>query len=103
MRLGRTRLMRAGVAALLLALAATAAAGAQVGSGYDLSWSTLDGGGATFSTGGGYTLGGTIGQPEAGQVSNAPYGMTGGFWAAEAKAALFIPLVMRQDFLQTGG
>jgi hypothetical protein len=32
---------------------------AQTGGGYDLSWSTIDGGGSTFSTGGAYGLGGT--------------------------------------------
>jgi hypothetical protein len=39
---------------------------AQTGGGYDLSHNTIDGGGATFSSGGGYLLGGTIGQPDAG-------------------------------------
>ena len=49
---------------LLLVLAAifasAAAAGAQSGGGYDLGWNTIDGGGAMFSTGGGYSLGGAI-------------------------------------------
>lgn len=43
---------------------------AQSGGGYDLTWSTLDGGGAMFSTGGGYSLGGTLGQPDAGAASS---------------------------------
>ena len=30
-----------------------------------LNWWTVDGGGATYSTGGSYSLGGTIGQPDA--------------------------------------
>ncbi|ACL26136.1 hypothetical protein [Chloroflexus aggregans] len=34
---------------------------AQSGGGYNLEWNTIDGGGATFSTGGTYSLGGTIG------------------------------------------
>jgi len=54
----------------------------QSGGGYDLTWSTIDGGGAT-STGGGYELGGTIGQPDA-QVpplmSGGGFELTGGFW-----------------------
>jgi hypothetical protein len=37
---------------------------AQSGGGYDLSWSTVDGGGATSSAGGPYVLGGTAGQPD---------------------------------------
>ena len=39
---------------------------AQTGGGYDLTWNTIDGGGYMFSTGGGYSLGGTMGQPDAG-------------------------------------
>jgi LPXTG-site transpeptidase (sortase) family protein len=48
--------------------------------GYDLSWWTVDGGGATFSTGGSYRLGGTIGQPDAGELSGGSYTLYGGFW-----------------------
>lgn len=51
-------LLRLLVVALLLL---PALAQAQSGGGYDLFWSTVDGGGYTFSTGGGYSLGGTIG------------------------------------------
>jgi LPXTG-site transpeptidase (sortase) family protein len=52
---------------------------AQAG-GYDLSWWTVDGGGATFSTGGTYRLGGTIGQPDAGEHNGGDYTLYGGFW-----------------------
>jgi len=48
---------------------------------YDLSWHTVDGGGAMFSVGATYTLGGTIGQPDAGFMSGGNYTLTGGFWA----------------------
>jgi hypothetical protein len=49
--------------------------------GYDLSWHTIDGGGYTWSEGGGYTLGGTVGQPDAGAApSGGGYVLTGGFW-----------------------
>ena len=65
--------------AILLALIAllllASVARAQSGGGYDLSWSTIDGGGATFSTGGGYSLGGTVGQPDAG-VLRACYALS---------------------------
>src|SRR6476646_115689 len=57
---------------------------AQVGGGFDLSWNTVDGGGGTFSTGGIYSVGGTVGQPDAGQMSGGIYGLTGGFWTAAA-------------------
>jgi Rrf2 family iron-sulfur cluster assembly transcriptional regulator len=43
------------LAALLVAGGQTAAA--QTGGGYDLTWNSVDGGGTTFSTGGGYSLG----------------------------------------------
>ena len=55
---------------------------AQVGGGFDLSWSTIDGGGGTTSTGGPYSMGGTIGQPDAGAMNGGVYSVSGGFWAA---------------------
>jgi uncharacterized protein YbjT (DUF2867 family) len=63
-------------AVLSMALAAPG----QSGGGYDLSWSTIDSG-AGVATGAGYTLVGTIGQPEAAPVpaSGGGYSLTGGF------------------------
>jgi hypothetical protein len=54
---------------------------------FDLSWNTIDGGGATFSTGGPpgsqFQLGGTIGQADAGGLlSGGSFELAGGFWAA---------------------
>lgn len=66
--------------ALLPLLLVPALALAQSGGPYDLSWSTVDGGGYTFSTGGAYTLGGTAGQPDAGALSGGSYALSGGFW-----------------------
>ena len=69
---------------------------AQSGGDYDLTWSTVDGGGDTFSTGGDYTLGGTIGQPDAGELTGGDYALTGGFWGgAAAKYRIYLPLVLR--------
>ncbi len=48
-------------------------------SGYSIDWYTIDGGGATFSTGGSYSLGATIGQPDAGLLSGGSYQLNGGF------------------------
>jgi hypothetical protein len=62
------------LAAIPLLLAASARA--QAGGGFDLSWNTIDAGGAT-SAGGAYALSGTVGQPDAGPE---PAGMTGGTW-----------------------
>ena len=49
---------------------------------YEVSWHTIDGGGGV-SSGGTYTLMGTIGQPEAGAMSGGRYEMVGGFWPGE--------------------
>src|SRR5438132_9237552 len=70
------------VLGVVLLAALSAAVYAQVGGGFDLSWSTVDGGGGTFSAGGPYSLGGTIGQPDAGSASGGQYQLNGGFWAA---------------------
>jgi len=72
---------------------------AQSGGGYDLSWSTVDGGGWTFSTGGDYSLGGTAGQPDAGLISGGAYTLAGGLWPGGAVVAseyrIYLPLVVR--------
>jgi len=80
--------------AALLLLASVARA--QSGGGYDLTWSTIDGGGYTFSEGGGYSLGGTVGQPDAGVLSGGDYTLAGGFWGgAAARYGVYLPLVLR--------
>ncbi|HNS50213.1 MAG TPA: hypothetical protein PKO09_03440 [Anaerolineae bacterium] len=68
--------------------------------GYDLSWWTVDGGGASYSTGGGYALGGTAGQPDAGLMEGGGYSLAGGFWpggsaAPEPRYLIYLPLGMR--------
>jgi hypothetical protein len=50
---------------------------------YSIDWSTIDGGGGT-STGGVYTVSGTIGQPDAGAMSGGTYTLSGGFWGTIA-------------------
>jgi hypothetical protein len=65
---------------ILLLLAVVPQALSQSGGTYDLSWHTNDGGGTTSATGGAYSLGGTIGQPDAGAASGGAYSLTGGFW-----------------------
>lgn len=52
---------------------------AMSGGDYDLSWSTIDGGGGT-STGGRYIVSGTISQPDAGEMAGGQYELLGGFW-----------------------
>ena len=46
---------------------------------YEISWYTIDAGGGT-STGGQYSLTGTIGQPDADWCAGGPYELLGGFW-----------------------
>ncbi len=85
-----------GLAVLLLAVAGVALA--QSGGGYDLSWWTVDGGGYTWSEGGGYSLGGTAGQPDAGAaLSGGGYTLTGGFWggAAGSNYILYLPIMFK--------
>ena len=64
---------------------------------YTLDWWTVDGGGATFSTGGGYSLGGTAGQPDAGVLAGGGYTLGGGFWAGGGGILyhIYLPLVLR--------
>jgi hypothetical protein len=67
--------------ALILA-ALTTIARAQSGGPFDLSWSTIDGGGGT-SAAGQFTLSGTIGQSDANAVTltGGKFTLTGGFWS----------------------
>ena len=46
---------------------------------FSVDWFTIDGGGGT-STGGVYSVSGTIGQPDAGVLTGGNYTLTGGFW-----------------------
>jgi hypothetical protein len=65
-------------------------------SGYSIEWYTIDGGGATFSTGGSYSLGGTIGQPDAGVLSGGSYTINGGFWGgASINYNIYLPLALK--------
>jgi hypothetical protein len=83
----------------LLALIVLAAGLARAASGFDLAWWTSDGGGGA-SSGTGYSLTGTIGQPDAGPLlAGAGYQLGGGFWggglAGPTEYPAFLPLIMR--------
>jgi hypothetical protein len=58
----------------------TLGANAQI---YSIDWTTIDGGGGT-STGGVYSVTGTIGQPDAGKMIGGNYTLDGGFWGVIA-------------------
>jgi hypothetical protein len=70
-----TNIPRSAVSILLL----VALAAPTVSAKYELSWYTIDGGGGR-STGGAYTLTGTIGQPDAAYSAGGDYELLGGFW-----------------------
>lgn len=72
---------RLGAAVLLVMMPLTASGD------YTIDWWTVDGGGAQSCTGGGFTLSGTIGQPDASAVmSGGDYALRGGFWVSTAIA-----------------
>jgi hypothetical protein len=94
-----SRLARHAACLLLLItlLLPVTAAYAQSGGGYDLTWSTVDNGGAV-STGGDYALGGAAGQPDAGTLSGGNFELSGGFWYIKVEnptAARVIALIAR--------
>ena len=86
------------IALTLLLLVAVVPAGvsAQAGDGYDLSWSTIDGGGAE-SRGGEYVVVGAAGQPDAGALTGGDYAVAGGFWNGAVAGAyhIYLPLVLK--------
>lgn len=85
--------------ALTLVLLGATAVLAQAGGDYSLTWSTVDGGGEMYSTGGAYTLGGTVGQPDAGVLEGGDYSLVGGFWggALAVPYRVYLPLLMRDS------
>lgn len=71
--------LRTVVGIVLLGLVAGTPA---LGQDFAVDWFTVDGGGGMFSTGGNFSLGGTIGQPDAGVVmTGGNFTLVGGFWA----------------------
>lgn len=73
---------------------------------FDLSWNTIDGGGATFSTNGPFELGGTIGQADAGpltgSMSGGAFTLVGGFWPGAAAAGCTCPGDINGDLRKNG-
>jgi len=71
---------------------------AQSGGGYDLTWSTTDGGGGS-SSGGAFSLAGTAGQPDAGVMSGGTFTLAGGFWGGGvvtiSELHLYLPAILR--------
>lgn len=66
---------------------------AQPDNGYSLDWWTVDGGGGVLK-GSGYSLEGTVGQPEAGNpLEGNTYILQSGFWPVSEKL-IYLPIVV---------
>ena len=87
------------LAVLLLVLLLLTAAALAGPTNFTASWWTVDGGGGR-SSGGQYSLGGTVGQFDAHAASTGgTYAVRSGFWQAVAigeEDALFLPFVLSQ-------
>ena len=59
-------------------------AGVALAQNYAIDWRTIDGGGEMLTTGGGFELAGTIGQPDASSfdmpMTGGGFELVGGFW-----------------------
>jgi hypothetical protein len=63
---------------------------------YTLHFWTVDGGGGAVSGENGYTLKGTVGQPDTGWSEQDDYQLVTGFWAwILAHTSVFLPLIFR--------
>lgn len=91
-----TTLCRRTLAALGVALALLAGTLAAAPNGtFSIDWWTVDGGGGA-SSGGAYTLSGTVGQADAGALSGGGLSLQGGFWSgAASRSMLYIPAIRR--------
>jgi len=79
------------ISLLLLSLGFTATAGGNL----VLDWWTVDGGGGV-SSGGDYTMAGTIGQADAGMLGGGNYALQGGFWGfASTGGTIYLPMIHR--------
>jgi hypothetical protein len=80
----------------LMSILITSFAVAQTGGGFDLTWSTVDGGGGS-STGGNFSLSGTIGQADAGSMSSGNFTLNGGFWPGVTGSSymVYLPLIVK--------
>ena len=76
---------------LFTAIALLFAAGTAPAQNYSIDWHTIGGGGA--STGGVYSVSGTIGQPDAGAMAGGNYSLAGGFWSLIAVQTPGAPLL----------
>ncbi len=72
--------MKRRMSTVVATLGATVLISSAPGQTYEVTWYTVDGGGVMNASGGVYEVSGTIGQPDAGELSGATYAVKGGFW-----------------------
>jgi len=92
----KRKLLLTGILIILL-LTAGGIASARI-AGFSLLWWTVDSGGGT-SSGTGYKLSGTIGQPDAGTLSGGVFKLKGGFWGVDFPLRLYLPLNLRDPYM----
>ena len=83
------------LAVIVLALLITAAVRASV-QAVELTWSSIDGGGVSFTSGGSYTLGYTLGQYDTASQTNGSVQLKEGFWGGILpNYPVFVPAVRK--------
>ena len=87
----RTIIMLAATLLVVLGLLA----GAHAAGVFTVDWSAVNGGGEQ-SSGGAYTIDGTIGQADAGTLRSDRFTVAGGYWAVvPPRARILLPLIKR--------
>jgi hypothetical protein len=80
---------------LILVCGLVLAGSALAADGFAIPRSVIGGGGQQ-STGGGYILNGTVGEPIASDLSlEAAHGLSSGYWWPSGEYAVYLPLVVR--------
>jgi len=90
--------MKRRILPLLIAVALLGAVVLAQSGPYGLSWWTVDNGGETYMEGGRFRLGGTIAQPDAGDLAGGRFALLGGWWdlpAIQGMYLTYLPLVAR--------
>lgn len=92
----RKRVMLIVILATLASLAFGLLVLGQAGGSYDLSWSVIAGGGGE-SSGAGYVIKDTLGQPALAEEARRGDSLTDGFWQViSTEFHVYLPLVIRQ-------
>jgi hypothetical protein len=95
----RSKKVRLALAAVVLVACLVMVTGVAlaIANPYTLNWNVIAGGGGQGSTGGKYSLSGTIGQGEVYQsmTGSGGYSLTGGFWTGMPSTLVYFPRVKK--------